>query len=129
MVTGNLGAYQRMTALSKRVGGPRVLGVVIAIAGYVVLRPAEAAVKKTVGFIRKKSEPCATKGLHFEVVSNGEDGGGLRLSVGDQYQVLECHGGAILIEVLGAPDNPHFVSGRFLASVSGFPAGGSEEDE
>ena len=118
-----------MTTLSKKVGGPRVLAAMIAVGGYVVFRPIEAAVKKTARSIRKKSEPCATTGLHFEVVSNGEDGGGLRLSAGDEYQVLECDGDAILIEVLGAPDNPHFVSGRFLASVSDFPAEGSAKGE
>lgn len=126
---GNLGAYQVITSLSKKVGGPRVLAAIIAVGGYAVLRPAEAAVKKTIRSIRKQSEPCAVAGLRFEVVSSGEDGAGLRLSAGDQYQVLECDGDAILVEVLGAPDNPHFVSGRFLASVSGFPAEGSAEGE
>ena len=36
---GNLGAYQVMTTIAKKVGGPTVLAVVTAAAGYVVLRP------------------------------------------------------------------------------------------
>lgn len=129
-MAGNLGAYQVMTALSKKVGGPKVLAAVVAIGGYAVLRPVEAAVKKTIGSIRNgRGRPCAPVGLQLEVVSSGEDVGGLRLTVGDQYRVLECDGDAILIEVLGAPDNPHFVSGRFLASVSSFPAEGSVKGE
>ena len=122
---GNLGSYQVMTALAKRVGGPKVLVAVIASGGYALLRPAEAVVKKAFRSLRTKSVPCATKGLHFEVVSDCEDGGGLRLRAGDAYRVLECDGDAILIEVFDAPDNPHFVSGEFLATVSGFPAEGS----
>ena len=58
----------------------------------------------------------------FEVISDGEDGSGLRLSVGDEYRVMECDGDAVQIEVLGDADNPYFVSAEFLRSVSGFPA-------
>jgi hypothetical protein len=36
---------------------------------------------------------------------------------------LECDGDAILIEVVGDPDNPYFVSSKFLRSVSNFPGG------
>jgi hypothetical protein len=66
--------------------------------------------------------PCATKGQVFEVVSDGENSSGLELWAGNEYRVLECDGDAILIEVLDNADNPYFVSGEFLATISDFPA-------
>ena len=49
--------------------------------------------------------------------------------VGDEYRVLECDEDAILIEVLGDPNNPYFVSGALLATISDFPEGAPAEGE
>ena len=49
--------------------------------------------------------------------------------VGDEYRVLECDGDAILIEVLGDPGSPYFVSSKFLRSVSDFPQEDSKGSE
>lgn len=119
---GNLGDYQWITTASKKVGGPRVLAAAVAIGGYLVLRPAEAVVRKTIRSIWTRGTPCAMKGLVFEVLSDGEDPDGLALRTSDEYKVLDCVGDVVLIEVLGADDNPHFTSDEFLASVSDFPA-------
>lgn len=116
----NLGAYQVMTTVAKKVGGPVVLGVVTFFSGYVVLRPTEAGVKSIVRAIRSRNVPCTTKGRVFRAKANGEEGD-LSLHVGDEYRVLECDGDAILIEVLGNSGNPYFASSDFLRSVSDFP--------
>lgn len=126
---GNLGAYQTMTALAKRVGGPKVLAVLTAAGGYAALRPAEAAVKRAVGSLRKRNVPCPTRDLTFRATSPGEDGAGLEIRVGDEYRVLECDGDAVLVEVAGRADNPHMTSGAFLASISGYPMSGATEPE
>ncbi|MEU8272225.1 hypothetical protein AB0B89_34370 [Sphaerisporangium sp. NPDC049002] len=123
----NLGGYQTITTVIKSLGGPTkatvIVGSVVATSGYAVLRGAEAGVKKVVkAALAKRNAPCATKDQVFEVISDGEDGSGLRLSVGDEYHVMECDGDAVQIEVLGDADNPYFVSAEFLRSVSGFPA-------
>lgn len=95
-----------------------------------VLRCAEAGVKKAVkaskAALAKRNVLCAGKDQIFEVVCDGEDGSGLRLSAGDEYRVMECDGDAVQIEVLGGADNPYFVSAGFLRSVSGFPAAPSD---
>lgn len=39
---GNLDTYQAMTSLAKKVGGPKALLAATAVAGYVVIRNAEA---------------------------------------------------------------------------------------
>lgn len=117
---GNLGTYQAMTTIAKKVGGPKVLAAITFVGGYFVIRPAEAGVRKAARAIKKRSTPCATKGRVFRVRSAGEEGG-LQIRVDDEYRVLECDGDAILIEVLGDPHSPYFVSSRFLRSVSDFP--------
>ncbi len=123
---GNLGHYQDMTTLAKKLGGPAALLLATLGSGYVLGRGLEAGGKKAfkaaVAAFKKRNTPCATKGQLFSVVTDGEDNRGLKLSAGDEYRVLECDGDAILIEVLNGPDNPHFVSGEFLATISDFPA-------
>jgi hypothetical protein len=125
---GNLGAYQTMTTIAKMVGGPKVLAAITFVGGYVVIRPAEAGAKKVVRAIKTRSVPCATEGQVFRATADGDDSG-LKIRVGDEYKVLECDGDAILIEVLGDPGSPYFVSSMFLRSVSAFPQDDVEGSE
>lgn len=125
---GNLGTYQAMTTIAKKVGGPKVLMAATAVLGYTVLRPVEAGVKKGIRAIKDRSAPCATKGDVFRATSAGE-AGGLKIRSGDEYRVLECDGDAILVEVLGDPGSPYFVSSKFLRLISDFPQDGAERSE
>ncbi|MFI7252828.1 hypothetical protein [Micromonospora chalcea] len=101
---GNLGKYELMTTLAKKVGGPSGLLIATLGGGYIIGRITEAggkkAVKALVTALKKRNMPCATKGQLFRVITDGEDSSGLKLSAGDEYRVLECDGDAILIEVL-----------------------------
>ncbi|MFJ9597937.1 hypothetical protein ACIRS3_34975 [Streptomyces virginiae] len=125
---GNLGGYQTITTLAKKVGGPGALAIVTAVGGWAIGRSAEAGGKSIFraakAASKKRNAACSTKGQVFDVVSDSEDGKGLALRAGDQYRVMECDGEAILIEVLGGTNNPYFTSAQFLASVSGFPTAG-----
>lgn len=125
----NLGAYQDVVTMIKKLGGPRVALPVVIATSYAVGRGLEAGVRKTVKEIRKRNAPCATKDRIFTVVTEGQADGGPRLRTGDKYRVLECDGDAVLIEVLENPDNPYFVSGNFLAAISDFPAEKPNQDE
>lgn len=116
----NLGTYQAMTTIAKKVGGPKVLAVITLVGGYVIFRPAEAGAKKAARAIKKRNAPCATKGQVFLATSDGDESG-LKIRAGDEFQVLECDGEAILVAVLGDPGSPYFVSSKFLRSVSDFP--------
>ncbi|WP_088988268.1 hypothetical protein [Micromonospora chokoriensis] len=115
-----------MTTIAKKVGGPVGLLFATLGSGYLIGRTAEAGGKKafkaSLAALKKRNTPCATKGQLFRVVTDGEDGSGLKLSAGDEYRVLECDGDAILIEVLSDPNNPYFVSSEFLTTISDFPA-------
>lgn len=131
---GNLGGYQAMTSMAKKVGGPVTLLATVLVGGFAAGRSLEAAGKKAVragkaAIAKRKGVPCATKGVRFRVVTDGVDGSGLKFRTGDEYLVLECDGGSVLIEIQGSPDNPHFVSSDFLATVSDFPAGETAENE
>lgn len=118
---GNLGTYQAMTTLAKKLGGPKALLAVTAVTGYTVLRPAEAGIKRALQAIRKRYSPCIEEGAVFTASADGDDGSGFAIRQGDEYRVLERDGEAVLVEVIGHPDNPYFVSGSFLASISDFP--------
>ncbi|MFF3865449.1 hypothetical protein [Micromonospora sp. NPDC001898] len=123
---GNLGNYQLITTIAKKVGGPMVLLCATLGSGYIIGRTIEAGGKKAfkapVAAFKKWNTPCATKGQLFRVVTDGEDSSGLKLTAGDEYRVLECDGDAILIEVLNDPNSPYFVSSEFLTTISDFPA-------
>lgn len=117
---GNLGDYQRMTTLAKRVGGPKVLGLAATVLGYIVLRPAEAGLKKAARTFKERGGSHPLRGRVFRVTADGHDGHGVRLYEGDEYRVLEGDRDAILIEIIGGTSNPHVVAGEFLKTVSEF---------
>ncbi|RKJ71316.1 hypothetical protein D7X33_22495 [Butyricicoccus sp. 1XD8-22] len=121
----NLGMYQTITTLAKKVGGPKKLIILTMGAGYVVFRSGEAVVKKavkeTVKIVKSKNgKTMQSVERIFDVISNGKSDGGLELNVGDKYRILETDGEAILIEKIGDPNSPYFVSADFLQSVSNF---------
>lgn len=123
---GNLGNYQLMTALAKKVGGPVALLVTTLGAGYVIGRTTEASGKRGVdalkNAIKKRNAPCELKDTVFTVRTDGTDDQGLEFKAGTEYRVLECSDDAILIELIGDDDNPHVVLHAFLATISDFPA-------
>ena len=123
-----LGAYQTMTTIAKKVGGPFVLATITFVSGYVVLRPAEAGVKKAARAVKRRNEPCAEKGQLFRAGASGTEGV-LTIQAGAQFRVLEGDGDSILIDVLGDPNSPYFVSSAFLRSISDFQAGESKRPE
>lgn len=118
---GNLGRYQTMTTLAKKVGGPEKLFGLVFAAGVASYRPMEASLKAAVRRVKARSEPCPTKNQVFQVASDGNAGGGLTLRAGGEFRVLECDRDAVLIEVIGDDNNPYAASGEFLSSVSNYP--------
>lgn len=122
---GNLGSYQAMTSLAKKVGGPVALAAVTAASGFLVGRAAEVGFKRAgnswVARI-KKVVSARESSETFTVGTEADCGAGLTLHAGDEFRVLERDGESMLIEVLGNADNPYVVSAEILARVSDFPA-------
>lgn len=118
---GNLGAYQVMTTIAKRVGGPKnlegiLIGSGIAI-GVGLTKSGEFIVNK-VRKIANKNTSLTMESAVFTVTVGGIDNSGLEFSIGDKFKVLECDGEAILIEKIGDLNNPYFVPDEFLLKIS-----------
>ena len=125
MAIGNLGFYGLITTLAKRVGGPKVLALLVATSGFAVGRGAEAAVRATVKGVRaarrkNRDRPSSDAGKIFTVATEACVGNGVELREGDRFRVLANDGDATLIELLGDTNNPYFVSGQALESISEF---------
>lgn len=117
---GNLGDYQRVVEIAKKVGGPRILAAIVAAGGFVLgVAGTKVVDKASKGAKRKKRATSGATEELFDVTSDGESGG-LKLRAGDKYRVLAQDRDSILIEVLNNANNPHFVSRDFLQSVSDF---------
>ncbi|WP_083364079.1 hypothetical protein [Microterricola viridarii] len=126
---GNLGAYQDITKLIKTLGGPAkagtlLIGGTLAAGGLITVgaQKAAKAIMKAIENSRHQRPPCPTLGRSFTVHTAGTDEQGLEFREEDTYTVLECDGDAILVEITSNSDNPHFVSGVFLSSISDYPA-------
>lgn len=120
----NLGGYQVLTKLAKKVGGPLNLAFLIAGGGYLMLRPVEAVSKKAFTAVKLKlnKNKKSLKGIEtfYEVMSNGKDDSGLEFNAGDKFRVLESDKDAVLIEKLGDTNSPYYVSSDFLHTISNF---------
>lgn len=116
----NLGWYQVMTTLAKKVGGPLILWLFAALTGYVVIRTGEAGVKTIVKKGKKNIKEKSYINKLFTVSTDATDKQGLKFQKGGQFRILETEGEAILIELLGNDNNPYFVSRNFLRTISDF---------
>lgn len=120
---GNLGWYQLMTTVAKRVGGPKQLFALVFGGGAVVGSSAVAAgsaIKRKMTQKPDRKEREATDSVVYTVNRNGRSNKGLRFEVGEKFKVLETDGNAGLIEKLGDSNNPYFVSLNFLRSISNY---------
>lgn len=117
----NLGLYQTMTTVAKKLGGPIGFVATTAIGGYIVIRTGEAGTKKIIKTVKKYIKDKKTENIGCIVVhTDGTSNEGLVFKNGDKYRVLERDKDAILIEKLGDDNNPYFVSADFLSSISEF---------
>ena len=120
----NLGGYQWLTTVAKKVGGPKNLVLIIAGAGAVIYKSGEIAVKRTVKVIKKKRSkdkiPEIVDTKTYIVTADGISNEGLAFEIGDQFKVLETDKDAVLIEKIGDSDNPYFISAELLKNISNY---------
>lgn len=120
---GNLGQYQWITTVAKKVGGPIALLGITAVGGWVVGRGGEAGGKGIAKAVRRVREKNSNqRSPTYEVTSEADCGGGLTLHVGDQFKVLTRVEDSVQIEVLNDANNPYFASAELLMKVSNFQA-------
>lgn len=118
----NLGAYQIMTTLAKKVGGPGKLMGIVGIGGYVIFRFGEEGIRKGVEAIhryrnRKSKEGCDH--LEYTVLKPYRDNYGLVLSAGDRIRVIDMiEKDVLLIEKCGDNNNPFCLSEEVLSEIA-----------
>lgn len=114
----NLGDYQRITTLAKKLGGPRNLLIIAVGSGAVVGGLGVNLWNK----IRSKGNSPINDvvGVNeiFEVTTAGQDISGLRFEVGDMFRIISSDEEAVLIEIIDNKNNPYFVSIETLKEIS-----------
>lgn len=119
----NLGWYQIMTTVAKKVGGPKNL-FLLTIGGGALL--GSSATAGVVAIINKFSDELEKKkqrvdaAVVYTVKTEKTSNEGLLFKVGDKFKVIERDGDAGLIERLGDDNNPYFVSIKFLTTISDY---------
>lgn len=122
----NLGTYQLMTTLAKKVGGPKVLACGLAVLGWAVGRSGEAGAKAIVNKFRNAPHTSSDYQHHgetFTVKATTELVEGLNLNEGSTFHVLEQDQDSVLITVPGDKNNPYFVSAAKLSKISNYSPG------
>lgn len=115
----NLGLYQWMTKIAKKVGGPVNFMVLLGATGAVLERTVEFGLTKVYKNRKACTNNVPSKKI-YKVMMSERNNEGVEFSVGEQFRVLEIDGDAVLIEKLGDNHNPYFVSGQFLEKISNF---------
>ena len=116
----NLGAYQWLTTVAKKVGGPKNLVGIVAVAGAVMYKGGEVVVKKIKKKMNKEKLQETSDLIIYSVTAEGARNGGLKFKIGDQFRVLETDKDAVLIEKIGDDNNPYFVSEEMLKNISNY---------
>lgn len=117
---GNLGAYQWITTISKKVGGPYQLLALTAVGGYAVFRGVEAGGKKIYKIIKEHTETEKTieNAQEYTVTQDGISNEGVSFTKGEKFAVLEKDGKSVLIDKINDENSPYFVSEKFLTEIS-----------
>lgn len=116
----NLGAYQWVTTISKKVGGPFQLLGIAAISGYAVFRGIEAGGKYIYKLVKKNANSITEESpnaVKCKVKVAGTSNEGVHFDIGEEIYVLETDGEAVLIDKIGDPDSPYFISKGFLYQI------------
>lgn len=118
----NLGGYQRLITIAKKVGGPTNLVLLIAGSGAVVYKGGEILVRKAIKNVNKLyAENSSEISSQIYIVNKqGVSNENLVFELGDRFKVLEFDGDAILIEKIGDSNNPYVVSSEFLEKISNY---------
>lgn len=117
-IMGNLGMYQMITIISKRVGGPVNLLLMVAAGGYITGRTVEWAGKSIFKALAEEEKDSRVHTVKSSYVIAGNEEKYCELQPGDQYRILARDGDAVLIKKIGDQNNPYYVSKSFLENIT-----------
>ena len=119
----NLGWYQIITSLSKKVGGPiHFMGILIgggALLGAGILAGGNTIKKKVTDVLNKKKQ-AEEAAIVYTVSTEGRSNEGLLFRIGETFKILDSDGDVGLIVKLEDENNPYFVSLKFLETISDY---------
>lgn len=135
---GNLGGYQIITTIIKKLGGPTKAAVAAGIGvlsfafgggaiGYAVgekrgEKKAIAAMKPQTGAIGSPSasegQARIANGSEYLVSRAATSSDGTAFAPGDRLRVMDSDGDAVMVERVGDDNSPYWVSRAFLLSVA-----------
>lgn len=116
----NLGHYQTMTTLAKKVGGPeKIFGLILAAGGVGSIVCWEL-VKKGFKYVGGKFSSHKLDTKLYTVHTDSVDNQGLRFKTSDRFTVLERDGDMVLIAFEKNNDNPFCVSAKELKKISDY---------
>ena len=115
---GNLGMYQIITTISKKMGGPINFLLVVAVGGYITGRTVEWAGKGIVKAMTEAEKDRRIYTVKSSYIIAGNEEKYCELRPGDQYKILARDGDAVLIEKIGDKNNPYYVSKSFLENIT-----------
>lgn len=124
----NLGGYQTMVTVAKKLGGPKNFvitlvgggilgGVALGLSGAKTFPKAKAWILTR---IKRKEIQYLANGRTFIVSGESKDNDGGKLVHGDKYKILSRDDDAVMIEKIGEKDNPYVVSAVVLKEISDF---------
>jgi len=118
----NLGAYQWMTTIAKKVGGAANLLLLTGAVGAGVYKAGEVIVKKVIKTVKvNQVNNLKSLGARVYMVSiPGKSNEGVEFTEGEQLRVLDTDGDVVLIEKIQDKKNPYFVSAELLRSISDY---------
>ncbi len=116
----NLGAYQTMTTISKKVGGPYNLAGILVGAGVAFGVVATNGARFISDKVKEKKKIGRKDIVEYTVFKEATTNEGIKLKKGYKFNVLERDGDAVLVNILDIDNNPYFVSLNLLKSVSNY---------
>ncbi|PRZ40900.1 hypothetical protein CLV47_11365 [Antricoccus suffuscus] len=129
-MAGNLGGYQVLVTVVKKLGGPATATAAVATAlvavGSTGTLGAQKIIQRLKGDRRSQSQ-ASNEPSWIEVVDHVANDNGITLEVGARFRVIATTDDTVVIEIEGHKDNPHVVAGDYLASISAFEASDAAE--
>ena len=115
----NLGYYQTLTTIMKKVGGPIAFVVEVAGTGGIICSAITLGVVTCINKRKNRCEITDNK-MVFRVKKIGVDNKAKTFNIGDSFRVLEQDKDAVFIEIIGDKNNPYFESEDFLRTISDY---------
>lgn len=114
----NLGWYQSMVEVAKKVGGPKNLfflifggGVATGLTGVEIVK----IIKKIIGKLRRSTDNGKiNKAVIYKIKRDSTSNEGLKLKKGEKIRLLAIDGDAVFIERIDDINSPYVVSKNFI---------------